>query len=449
MRSVEIGQHFVQHYQANGFQVLPGSSLLDPSVPMTFVMSAGLAQVETSAMQQGGRTGDRYVLLQNCFRHFDLDAVGESDLHLSLFEMPGAFSFGTVRRTDVIQQIWRLLTERLGFEAANLWVTCFAGDEVAGHWFDRDEETYRAWRGVGLPPGRIVGLGAGDNFWKQGAAIVGQEHVHKCGPNTEVFFDRGPHYSCGPDCRPGCRCGRFVEFVNILFISLHIEDELDTIRLLDEPFTETVMGTERVAMLLQGKPSVFEIDSIRPLVEHVRRFYQRAQPQSPVRAAKSERVIADHIRALLFLVADGAPPPGRGGRSRLMRILIRQTVTHQKLLSIRDEAFIPSLVDAALELYGDQHPRLQNGRDRLLDYLSEEGQRFERTLHICQRQLDRLLKHNGGDFVSGEQALSLVKRHGFPLPLLEAALAQREVRFNKQAYWEAHARWRQAVVRAS
>lgn len=415
---------------------------------MTFVMSAGLAQVETSAGQQGRRTGDRFVLLQNCFRHFDLDAVGDSDIHLSLFEMPGAFTFGTASRTGVIQQIWRLLTEWFGFEPARLWVTYFAGDEVAGHWFEEDKETCGAWRSVGLPPSRIVGLDAEDNFWKQGAAVVGQEHVHKCGTNTEVFFDRGPQYGCGPACQPGCRCGRFVEFVNILFISLHIEDELNIVKPLDEPFTETVIGTERVAMLLQSKSSVFEIDSVKPLVEHVRRFCQGAQPQGPVRAKKSERVIVDHIRALLFLVADGAPPLGRGGRARLMRILVRQTVTHQKLLGIRDKTFIPSLIDAALELYQDQHPRLRDGRNRLLGYFSEENQRFECTLYACRRQLDRLLKRNGDSFLSGEQALNLVKHHGFPLLLLEAALAKRKVKFSKQAYWEAHAHWYRAVVGA-
>jgi alanyl-tRNA synthetase len=449
MRSVEVGQLFLQHYQADGFHVLPGSSLLDPSIPMTFVMSAGLVQVEASARQQGRRTEDRYVLLQTCFRHFDLDAVGESDVHLSLFEMPGAFSFGTIEKAAVIRQTWRLLTERFGFEPADLWVTYFAGDEVAGHWFDRDEETYQAWRSVGLLPSRVIGLGAEDNFWKQGPAIVGQEHVHKCGPTAEVFFDRGPHYSCGPDCQPGCGCGRFVEFVNTLFICFHVDDEPSSVEPLAEPFTETVIGTERVAMLLQGKPSVFDIDSLKPLIEHVRRFHRQAPPQGLVSSTGSERAIIDHIRASLFLVANGAPPPGRGGRARLMRKLIRGMLTNQKLLGIQDKAFIPSLVDAALEMYQDRHPCLQGGRDRLLGYISEESQRFERTIRAGQRRFNQLLERNGDDFLSAEQALRLVKQHGFPLPLLEAALAQKGGALDRRAYQEAHTRWRKAVVAAS
>ena len=363
--------------------------------------------------------------------------------------MPGAFSFGAIGKVTVIRQTWRLLTERFGLEPTDLWVTYFAGDKVSTHWFDRDEETYQAWRNVGLPPQHIVGLGAGDNFWKQGSAVVGQEHVHKCGPTTEVFFDQGADCRCGPDCRPGCGCGRFVEFANTLFICFHIDDEPSPVRPLERPFTETVIGTERVAMLLQSKSSVFDIDSIRPLVEHVHRFCRQTHAHDPVNGTRSERVIIDHIRALLFLVADGAPQPGRGGRARLMRKLTRGTLTNQKLLGIQDRAFIPSLIDAALELYRDRHPHLQGARHRLLDYISEESQRFDRTIRAGQRQFNQLLRCNGDNFLSGEQALRLVKCHGFPLSLLEAALARKGIEFDRHAYREAHDRWRETVVAAN
>ncbi|OQY23961.1 MAG: hypothetical protein B6I34_04090, partial [Anaerolineaceae bacterium 4572_32.1] len=147
--SAKVGQRFLEYYQADGYEVIPGSSLLDPSVPMSFVMSAGLAQVETSAMLRGGRVGDRYALLQNCFRYFDLVNVGESDIHLSLFQMPGAFTFGPVSKRDTIARIWGLLTKAYGFHPDSLWVTYFAGDEVAGHTFGPDLETYQAWRRAG------------------------------------------------------------------------------------------------------------------------------------------------------------------------------------------------------------------------------------------------------------------------------------------------------------
>ena len=157
--SAGVGKRFLEHFEADGFEVIPGSSLLDPSVPMSFVMSAGLVQVETSAILHGGRSGDRYALLQNCFRHFDLDRVGGSDTHLSLFQMPGAFAFGPVNKRDRIAQTWALLTEAYGFRADALWVTYFAGDEVAGHSFGPDQEAYQTWCDLGVPIERIVGLG--------------------------------------------------------------------------------------------------------------------------------------------------------------------------------------------------------------------------------------------------------------------------------------------------
>ena len=202
---------------------------------MSFVMSAGLVQVETSARQYEGQLGDRYVLLQNCFRHFDLDRIGKSDLHLSLFQMAGAFLFGPVDKGAAIARAWRLLTGVYGLPADRLWVTYFAGDEVAGTRFEADYEGAYSLAWPGLSGGTHCGLwGAEDNFWKQGASIVGKAHVPKCGPNTEVFFDRGAHLACGPACRPGCACGRFVEFLNMLFITWHIEDENGIVRPIED-----------------------------------------------------------------------------------------------------------------------------------------------------------------------------------------------------------------------
>ena len=278
--------------------------------------------------------------------------------------------------------------------------------------------------------------------------MADKEHVPKCGPHTEVFFDQGAHLKCGPACRPGCHCGRFVEFLNVLFITWHIDDETGVVSPLEESFTETVMGTERVAMLLQGVPSVFEIEGIRPLLECVCRFAK--PPAWPVAdRARHERVIVDHTRALLFLVADGAPPPGKGGQAYLMRRLVRGTLTSQKILGISDPELISSLIETALDLYAGQHPRLLSAQDRLLEFIADEKQRFERTLKAGQRQLDRLLKRRGDGSVSGEDMLNLEKRHGVPMPLQEVMLTQNQVRFSRQAYQKAYARWRQAVIRAN
>ena len=444
-RSVaETGQAFLKHYAGEGFQPIPGSSLLDRSVPMSFVMSAGLVQVETSARQYVGRLGDRYVLLQNCFRHFDLDRIGRSDLHLSLFRMAGAFHFGPVAEDATIARAWRLLTEVFGLPIERLWVTCFAGGQVAGHHFEADQATRAAWLAAGVPEERIVALGAEHNFWKQGASIVGQAHVHKCGPNTEAFFDRGKHLACGPACQPGCACGRFVEFLNMLFITWHIEDEHGVARPIETPFTETVMGIERMAMLLQGAATVFDVDSLRPLIEQVRR---RALPSASGAAerVRHERILVDHLRALLYLTADGAPSPGRGGRAYLMRQLTRGMLSAQKLLGIRDPGFYEALLRTALDLYAGDQPQLSAAQGTLRTYIAEETARFEPTLARGQRTLDRLLARRGEGWISGDEMVRLEKQHGVPAPLLEAMLRERQASCSREAYQAAYRRWRAAV----
>ncbi len=440
----EIGRAFLEHYEMEGFKPIPGSSLLDPSVPMSFVMSAGLVQVETSARQYEGQIGDRYVLLQNCFRHFDLGRIGKSDLHLSFFQMAGAFHFGPVSKEAAVARAWRLLTEVFTLPVERLWVTCFAGDDVAGTRFEADGEAHTAWLRLGLPMGRIVGLGRPDNFWKQGASVVGKAHVHKCGPNTEVFFDRGQDLACGPACLPGCPCGRFVELLNMLFITWHIEDEHGVVRPIETPFTETVMGVERMAMLLQGAPSVFDVDSLRPLLEQVRRF-ARPSASGVAERIHQERVLVDHLRALLFLTADGAPSPGRGGRAYLMRQLTRGMLSAQKLLGIRDSGFYETLLRKALDLYVADQPQLSSAQGTLRTYIAEEVACFEPTLARGQRYLDRLLRQRREDWISGDEMVRLEKQHGIPTLLLEAMLRERRVRYSRDAYQAAYRRWRAAV----
>jgi alanyl-tRNA synthetase len=202
-------------------------------------------------------------------------------------------------------------------------------------------------------------------------------------------FDRGPQWGCGPACQPGCRCGQFVEIANVLFIHSQIDQLTWSLTPLVTPFVETVIGVERLAMLLERKSSVLEVECLAPLVRLVRTWSQGTFSPAGVR---SEQVIADHIRALLFLVADGAPPPGKGGRARIIRMLIRGILTHQKILGITESSFVPDLIDTALELYSCQNPTLVKGRGRLLAYFATEGNRFERTLSAGYRHLDRLIQ---------------------------------------------------------
>lgn len=439
---MDTENHFVGHYQALGAQVLPGSSLLDPAIPMTYVMSAGLSQVESASAYSAIHAGERYVLMQICFRHFDLDKIGYSPFHLSLFHMGGAFHFGPTPRGITIGSIWRFLTETLAFDIDHLRVTCFTGGTLEGHELDADSETLRAWQTVGLPDAQIYDAGATANLWKQGGGITGEERYRKCGLTTEVFYDRGPAWACRPGCGPGCLCGRFIEIANVLFIRWAYDEITGNLSPLVTPFDETVIGVERITTALEGKSNVFELQDLKVLVDALRP-YCKSTASNPGTGVKSEWIIADHIRALLFLVADGAPPPGKGGRAGIIRKMIRTILTHQRLLGIQQSFFLVSLLDATLGYYSQRFPQLVRGRDRLLEYLAAETTRFERALAAGYRYLDRLVACSNDQTLHGEDGVQLVKHRGVPLALLEAELVRRSLRLDYTEFQLAYDHWEQ------
>ena len=447
--AVSISQSFLDYFEFHGYQTIPGSSLLDPSVPMSFVMSAGLVQVERSAALQGGRKHDRYVLLQNCFRYFDLDTIGDSPYHLTLFRMAGVFTFGNIDKYSCISNNWDLLVRVFGLSPESLWATYFAGGEVGGYFFEPDTETYQAWQQVGVPSERIIGLGPDDNFWKQGNSVVGEAEAPKCGPNTEVFYDRGSKFQCGSECKPGCRCGRFVEIQNTLLITWYLDEEKGVLEPLEESFVESVIGVERLEMVLQGKTSIFEINKINQIVEYVRQFELNYVAVSGNRK-KQERILVDHILASLFLVADGVEvneplKPGRGGRARLMRKLVRGALMAIKLLGISDEQFLPALIDYAENIYTDQHKNLKHVRDLVLLHFLVEEELFEETLAKGKHKFIQLLQAKDGKLTPGD-IVNLEKSKGIPKPLLVSMLQQSQVPFDRKAYEIAYAAWYKSIT---
>lgn len=444
----EIGQIFLDFYQGRGFSVLPSASLLDPSIPMSFVMSAGLVQVESALSRVGRQEGQKYVLLQKCFRHFDVENVGTDERHLSFFEMPGAFIFGEIPREVVVQQMWSLITDALQLDPDRLWVSYFAGGEKAGHHFDPDESTLEAWMKIGLPRTRIVGLGPEHNLWIQGRGFESQDADRKCGPNTEIFWDHGSEYSCRSICQPGCNCGRYLEIANSLFIRSRIGSN-GKIDLLEEPFTETVVGTERTATLTQKRKSIFEIDVFEPIVAAIKSFLDDLAFDLSMRQQQIY-IIADHLRALLYLIADGAPPPWgtdgyTGGRHRLVRILIRRVLTAQLLLGIRDASFLSSVINAVVKASGEAS-KLESARDTLCLYFAREVERFMETLKKGKSQLDAFLRDNPRMILSGAQTLHLEKNYGMPKLLIEQESFLRGAMLDQSGYESALHEWEKQRV---
>jgi len=442
MNSVTISQRFTEYYETQGFHLLPRAPMLDASIPMSFVMSAGLVQIETSLAGIPNRPGNQFVLVQNCFRHFDIGTVGKDSTHLSFFEMPGAFTFGPNNKAETIQHMWFLATSVLGINQNRIWVTYFKGGKILQNSLPEDALTRQTWLELGLPEERVIGLEA-NNFWIQGRGIENLSTPRKCGPNTELFFDLGIEKSCGPDCKPGCGCERFVEFSNSLFIGYVMDEHNRELHPISEPFTETVIGTERVAMILQGAPTVFDIDRYRPIIDTIRRFSQKADLPVDI-ILSSERVIADYTKALYCLTADGAPPPGKNGRERIIKQLIRGVLTHMHILGICAPDFFPALLSCIAANVSVDPDETTN--ERVMQYFRLESQRFSQTIQRGKQVLDQLLTENPDKTLSGMQIADLEKHHGFPHSLVAASLRERGLPFLEADYRQALRLWKQTVL---
>lgn len=442
MDSLTISQRFTEYYTARGFHLLPRAPMLDASIPMSFVMSAGLVQIETSLAHFSNRPGNRFVLVQNCFRHFDLNTVGEDSIHLSFFEMPGAFTFGPNNKTETIQNMWFLATSVLGIDPNSIWVTYFRGGNILENEQPEDSVTRDSWIGLGIPKERIVGLET-NNFWIQGRGVEKMLTPRKCGPNTELFFDRGAEKSCGPSCQPGCSCERFVEFSNSLFISYVLDEQKNKLSPISEPFTETVIGTERVAMILQDVPTVFDIDRYRSVVNTIQSFTQKRDLPDEIRLS-SERIIADYIKALYFLIADGAPPPGKNGRERIIKQLIRGVLTHQSILGICTPDFLGILLRCvATNVSGGSD---KTTRERVMQYFMLESRRFSQTIERGKQVFDQFLVQNRNETLTGTQIADLEKLYGFPHNLAAAFLRERGLPFLEADYRRALTHWKQTII---
>ena len=346
-----ISDAFLALHASDGFAVLPPSSLLHESVPMSFVMSAGLIQVENDLEQVVEQTGGQFVFTQPCFRHFDVKQVGLDTTHLSLFHMSAAFHIGCSDRATVLPRLWYFLTEILQLDKKRLWVTYLDDAE-----YGKDNRTFDCWKQVGVDESHLIGLDQEHCFWRQRStgqiAIDGK----KCGPHTEVFVERD-WLRCGDRCMEGnpgaCRCGRFVEVSNSLFIENYISDDGELISA-DTVFSECVIGIERLAMVLQKVRDVHHVDRFDEWSE---RLIPHLPNKLTYKQKQSVNLIIDHLSAFTKLVNDGAPAPGRGGRQTIMRKLARRAMTELLILEIPIEAGLSILLKQAREIALDEWQR--------------------------------------------------------------------------------------------
>lgn len=407
MTTNEIRAAFLKYFERQGHLPIPSASLVpfedDPSVLLTI---AGMQPLKSYFLGADTPPARRMTSSQKCFRTNDIDQVGHTARHLTFFEMLGNFSIGDYFKDDAIRFGWEVSTEVFGLDPERIWITVFEGMEgVPG-----DDEALERWVEMGVPRGRIQRLGEADNFWKAGP-------TGPCGPNTELYLDRGPAF--GPEGGPASGGDRYLEYWNLVFMQYDRAAD-GSLSPLPAKNIDTGAGLERLAAILQDVPSVFETDGFRPLIAWAEGASRRAYGVDP-RDDRALRVLADHGRAMTFLAADGVVP-GNEGRDYVLRRIIRRAVSEAGHLGL-EPAAIADLATPVVEGWGEAYPELVERAGHVRDVLGAEAEQFARTLSQGRRLLEEVIdRSRAAGTVSGDDAFRLYDTFGFPLDLtLEAA----------------------------
>ncbi|MBC7293975.1 MAG: alanine--tRNA ligase, partial [Thermoleophilia bacterium] len=336
----------------------------DPSVLLT---TAGMQQFKPYFMGLEEPPSRRLTSVQKCFRTSDIDRVGLTGRHCTFFEMLGNFSIGDYFKEGAIRYAWDFSLNYLGLDPERIWISYFEGDET----LPADDEAVALWESVGLPRERMVGLPRSANFW----GPVGP--TGPCGPCSELYYDRGPDKGCGrPDCRPGCECDRYVEYRNLVFTGYNM-DENQRLTPLPAQNIDTGMGLERVAAVMQGVDSVFLTDLFAPLIALGEEIAHRRYGEDE-KVDIALRVLADHARAMSFLIADGVLPSNEG-RGYVLRRVIRRAARFSRAAGM-EPPFLRRFAEKTIALMRGAYPELEERRETILRVVHSEEERFNRTL---------------------------------------------------------------------
>ena len=430
MKSAEIRDAFLKFFESKGHQIVASSSLVPHEDPTLLFTNAGMNQFKDVFLGFDKRPYTRATTSQKCVRaggkHNDLENVGYTARHHTFFEMLGNFSFGDYFKRDAIAYAWELLTEVFKLPKDKLWVTVYA----------EDDEAYDIWtKEVGVPAERVIRIGdnkgaryASDNFWMMG-------DTGPCGPCTEIFYDHGDHIWGGPPGSPEEDGDRYIEIWNNVFMQFN-RDEQGVMHPLPKPSVDTGMGLERISAVLQHVHANYEIDLFQALIKAAARETCSADMDSP-----SLKVLADHIRACSFLIADGVIP-GNEGRGYVLRRIIRRAIRHGYKLGARAAFFHKMVPDLVAEM-GRAYPELKDGERRIMDVLRQEEERFFATIEngmaIVEAEL-AAMEAAGKKVFDGDTAFKLHDTFGFPLDLTADICREREVTVDALAFDAAMAR---------
>jgi alanyl-tRNA synthetase len=402
MKSAEIRRRFLDFFVRHGHTEVPSSPLVPGNDPTLLFTNSGMVQFKDVFLGRERRPYTRAASSQRCVRaggkHNDLENVGYTARHHTFFEMLGNFSFGDYFKREAIAYAWEFLTETIAIPADRLWVTVY----------ETDEEAYSVWiNEIGLDPERVIRIGdkpggGSDNFWQMG-------DTGPCGPSTEIFYDHGPSVPGGLPGTPEEDGDRYIEIWNLVFMQ-YDRDGAGNLTALPHPSVDTGMGLERLAAVLQGVHSNYEIDLFRDLIEAAAEAVGTKDLDSA-----SLRVIADHIRAIAFLILDGVMP-GNEGRGYVLRRVVRRASRHGHKLGC-SEPFLHRLIPALVATMGDAYPELAQGQEHLQQVLTKEEMKFHETLEKGVRILEEDLAQLEGSTIPGETVFLLYDTYGFPVDL--------------------------------
>ncbi len=431
----ELRNLYLTFFESKGHTIIPGASVIPENDPTVLFTTAGmhpLVPYLMGAMEHPA--GTRLTDVQKCVRTGDIDAVGDS-AHLTFFEMLGNWSLNDYFKKEAISWSYEFLTTKLGFAPEQLSVTVFQGEGKEGEpgYIPADEEAVAIWKSLGIPDERIYRLPREDNWWGP-AGTTGP-----CGPDTEMFIDTGKE-KCGPDCRPGCRCGKYIEIWNDVFMQYNKNAD-GQFEPLGRHNVDTGMGVERTICMMSGAPTVYDTEIFAPIMAKIDEL-STVTPDDADLALKSRRIIADHMRTATFILCDpkGSVKPGNVGANYVLRRLIRRAVRYSRFLGIAP-GFTVKLAEVICEKYKHVYPELGANLPSCVADLEAEENRFNQTLDKGEAMFNKVaeqLKAHGQTQISGKTAFKLYDTFGFPFEMTLEMADKAGLTVDKEGFEEAN-----------
>lgn len=413
----EIREKYLSFFESKGHLKMASASLVPQNDKSLLLINSGMAPLKPFFTGQQIPPRKRVTTCQKCIRTGDIENVGKTARHGTFFEMLGNFSFGDYFKHEAISWAWEFFTKVIELPEDKLYVSVYQDDD----------EAFDIWnKEIGLDKSRIFRMGKEDNFWEHG--------VGPCGPCSEIYYDKGEEYGCGkPDCTLGCDCDRYMEVWNLVFTQFNKEDD-DSYSNLEHPNIDTGMGLERLATVMQGVNSIFDVDTVKAIRDAVCNICGAAYGEDHKKDV-SIRVITDHVRSVTFMTADGVLPSNEG-RGYVLRRLLRRAARHGKLLGI-DRKFLAELCKVVIDNSGNAYPELVEKKDMILKVLTTEEERFYSTIDTGMAMLmSKLeeLKAQNKNVLGGEDSFKMYDTYGFPVDLMEEILADEGFSLDEEAF---------------